>query len=230
MPCPRRPAAEKAIQLHGGIGFTWEHDCHLYLRRAVTLAAFVDRAGDAARDTARLGARGRPQPRSTCPEEAERYRADARAFVASLDGLDAAAPRPAGRVRATSCRTGRRRGAATRRPPSSSSSSRSCAGDLDVPSLGITGWTSRRSPSTAPPEQAERWVGPTLRGEITWCQLFSEPGAGSDAAAIATRGVRVDGGWRVTGQKVWTTGAQQRDWGFATVRTDPRAPSTRASR
>ena len=61
-------AAEMAIQLHGGIGFTWEHDCHLYLRRAVTLAAFVDRAGDAVRDAARLV---RPRawpapPTSTC--------------------------------------------------------------------------------------------------------------------------------------------------------------------
>ena len=59
-------AAEMAIQLHGGIGFTWEHDCHLYLRRAVTLAAFVDRAGDAAADTARLvqaGVARTPRPR-----------------------------------------------------------------------------------------------------------------------------------------------------------------------
>jgi 3-oxochol-4-en-24-oyl-CoA dehydrogenase len=70
------------------------------------------------------------------------------------------------------------------------------------------------------PEQLDRWVRPTLLGEIEWCQLFSEPGAGSDAAAISTRGVRVDGGWRVTGQKVWTTRAHESDWGFATVRTD----------
>ena len=80
------------------------------------------------------------------------------------------------------------------------------------------------------PEQSERWVGPTLRGELEWCQLFSEPGAGSDAAAISTRGVRVDGGWRVTGQKVWTTRAHAADWGFATVRTDSSGPNTRASR
>src|SRR6185437_10065600 len=87
-------AAETAIQLHGGIGFTWEHDCHLYLRRAVTLAAFVERAGDAAADTARLVQAGVARsPDVDLPEEAERYRADVRAFVATLDGLDAPARR-----------------------------------------------------------------------------------------------------------------------------------------
>jgi 3-oxochol-4-en-24-oyl-CoA dehydrogenase len=85
-------AAEMAIQLHGGIGFTWEHDCHLHLRRAVTLAAFVDRAGDAVRDTARLVHAGVARtPDLDLPQEAERYRAEARAFVATLDGHDAAA-------------------------------------------------------------------------------------------------------------------------------------------
>jgi alkylation response protein AidB-like acyl-CoA dehydrogenase len=62
-----------------------------------------------------------------------------------------------------------------------------------------------------------------LRGEINWCQLFSEPGAGSDAAAVRTAATRVDGGWRVTGQKVWTTLAHECQWGLATVRTDPDA-------
>ena len=57
-----------------------------------------------------------------------------------------------------------------------------------------------------------------------WCQLFSEPGAGSDAAAVRTSAKRVDGGWEVTGQKVWTSLARQCQWGLATVRTDPDAP------
>src|SRR5262249_48545149 len=63
-----------------------------------------------------------------------------------------------------------------------------------------------------------------LVGELFWCQLFSEPNAGSDAAAVQTRGARVDGGWKVTGQKVWTSGAQHSNRGLATVRTDPSAP------
>jgi 3-oxochol-4-en-24-oyl-CoA dehydrogenase len=73
-------------------------------------------------------------------------------------------------------------------------------------------------------EQRERWVEPVLRGQIMWCQLFSEPGAGSDAAAVRTAAKKVDGGWRVTGQKVWTSLAHMCQWGLATVRTDPDAP------
>ena len=57
-----------------------------------------------------------------------------------------------------------------------------------------------------------------------WCQLFSEPGAGSDAAGIRTRATKVDGGWLVNGQKVWTSGAAYCNRGFATVRTDPDKP------
>ena len=68
--------------------------------------------------------------------------------------------------------------------------------------------------------QSERFVAPTLSGEILWCQLFSEPGAGSDLASVATRATRVDGGWRVTGQKVWNSLADVAQWGAALVRTD----------
>ena len=65
---------------------------------------------------------------------------------------------------------------------------------------------------------------PTLNGDLMWCQLFSEPDAGSDAAGVRTRATRVDGGWLVTGQKVWTSGAQHCHRGLATVRTNPDAP------
>ncbi len=213
-------AAETTIQLHGGIGFTWEHDAHLYLRRSLTLAAFVARAGDPERDVARLVAAGvRRTPDLDLPDEADTYRAAARAFVATLSGKDAAArraalvdsgylvphwPPPWGR------------GADAAEQLVIEQEFRG----IDVPSLGITGWNIQTILQHGTDEQAERWVGPTLRGELEWCQLFSEPGAGSDAAAISTRGVRVDGGWRVTGQKVWTTRAHESDWGFATVRTD----------
>ena len=70
-------------------------------------------------------------------------------------------------------------------------------------------------------------IWPSLEGELRWCQLFSEPGAGSDAAAVATKAKKVDGGWSVTGQKVWSSDAMICQRGLATVRTDPKAPKHR---
>ena len=74
------------------------------------------------------------------------------------------------------------------------------------------------------PWQIERFVEKALRKDEIWCQLFSEPEAGSDAASIKTRATRVDGGWKINGQKVWTSGAHYCARGLATVRTDPEAP------
>ena len=59
---------------------------------------------------------------------------------------------------------------------------------------------------------------------MMWCQLFSEPGAGSDLASLSTKAVKVDGGWRITGQKIWTTLAQYSQWGALLARTEPSAP------
>lgn len=75
--------------------------------------------------------------------------------------------------------------------------------------------------------QKQRFLRRTIRTEDLWCQLFSEPGAGSDLAAAATSAVRIPDGWVLNGQKVWTSGAQYADWGYILCRTDPDAPKHR---
>ncbi|HEY4418600.1 MAG TPA: acyl-CoA dehydrogenase family protein, partial [Pseudonocardia sp.] len=93
-----------------------------------------------------------------------------------------------------------------------------------VPHLAVGAWAAPTIVAHGTVEQQERWVRPTLLGEIAWCQLFSEPEAGSDLAGLRTAATRTDGGWLVTGQKVWTSMAAEADWGICLVRTNPDAP------
>ena len=89
------------------------------------------------------------------------------------------------------------------------------AAGVERPDLKIGGWAAPTILGQGSDEQRARFVRPTLLGELTWCQLFSEPGAGSDLASLRTRAQQVDGGWRLTGQKVWTSLAHEADWGSA---------------
>jgi alkylation response protein AidB-like acyl-CoA dehydrogenase len=104
---------------------------------------------------------------------------------------------------------------------------------VERPDLVIGWWAAPTILEHGSPEQIERFVPPTLRGELFWCQLFSEPGAGSDLASLRTKAVRTDGaharsngkpGWLITGQKVWTSRADWAQWGVCLARTDPDAP------
>ncbi len=223
------PAADECanlgMQVHGGIGFTWEHDCHLFLRRATAIGAILD-ADDAAAtvtDLARAGVRR--EKTVDLPPEAEEIRGTVRTFAGEVAALDGAArrnrlidegyamphwPKPYGRgAGAIEQLVVEQEFAAAR---------------IQRPQYGITGWVILTLIQHATAEQVSRWVRPALTQEVIWCQLFSEPDAGSDAAGITTRGTRVDGGWLVNGQKVWTSGAHVAGYGLATIRTDPDAP------
>jgi 3-oxochol-4-en-24-oyl-CoA dehydrogenase len=217
--------AQLNIQVHGGIGFTWEHDAHLYLRRAAAIAA-VAGAEAAAEEVTGLVRRGvRRAAALDLPPEAEQIRAGFRPEVERLRDLDGDARRRAlvesGFLMPHWPRPWGRDASAVEQLVIEQEFT---AAGLKRPSYGITGWVILTLIQHGTPDQVERWVPAALNQEVIWCQLFSEPGAGSDAAGIRTRGTRADGGWLVNGQKVWTSGAHQARYGFATVRTNPDAP------
>ncbi len=215
--------AKLNIQVHGGIGYTWEHDAHLYLRRAIALEALMGPIDRARESVVRLMGRGvRTRTTIELPAEAEAFREDVRSFVDVYRALPEQDkrkaisdsgylvphwPKPWGRDAG---------------PIEQLVIEQEFAG-VRRPDLSISGWNTLTIAQNGSPEQVERFVRSSLEGEIEFCQLFSEPSAGSDAAAVQTRGVKVDGGWRVSGQKVWTSGAQFCNRGFATVRTNPDA-------
>jgi alkylation response protein AidB-like acyl-CoA dehydrogenase len=217
--------AQHNIQVHGGIGFTWEHDAHLYLRRATAIEAIID-AEAAAIDVVDFVRRGVKGERSIdLPPEAEPMRDEVLAFVARVKDLDAAAQRAAmietGYVMPHWPKPwGRDAGAVEQLVIEQEFKN---AG-VKKPAYGITGWVILTLIQHATDDQVARWVPPALNQDLIWCQLFSEPDAGSDAAGVKTRATKVDGGWRVNGQKVWTSGAHLAAFGLATVRTNPDAP------
>jgi alkylation response protein AidB-like acyl-CoA dehydrogenase len=213
------------MQVHGGIGFTFEHDAHLYLRRAAVLGALVD-ADDASIDVTDLARKGVVREQSIeLPPEAEPIRETVREFVAGIKDLDATAQRDAliesGYVMPHWPEPwGRDAGAIEQLVIEQEFDD----AKIKRPAYGITGWVILTLIQHATEEQVQRWVPSALTQEVIWCQLFSEPDAGSDAAGIKTRGTKVDGGWTINGQKVWTSQAQVAGRGLATIRTDPEAP------
>jgi alkylation response protein AidB-like acyl-CoA dehydrogenase len=217
--------AELNIQVHGGIGFTWEHDAHLHMRRALVLAALT--GGDApARDVFERTAAGVRRANSLdLPAEAEELRTHIRADAAEIAALDEKAQRDklieTGYIMPHWPKPWGRAAGAVEQLVIEEEFRAAC---IKRPDYSITGWVILTLIQHGTPAQIQRFVEPALRQDEVWCQLFSEPDAGSDAAGIKTRATRVEGGWKINGQKVWTSGAHYCQRGLATVRTDPDAP------
>ena len=213
------------IQVHGGIGYTWEHDAHLYLRRALTLFALLD-PDHAAEEITDLTRRGVVRAKTVeLPPEAEEMRSEVQDVLASLGGLDVADRRnrlvESGYLFAHwPAPWGRSAGAVEQLVIEQEFA----AADIERGIDPITGYVTLTVVQQASEEQIERWVPRALSLDLRWCQLFSEPDAGSDAAGISTRATRTDGGWLVNGQKVWTSGAHVAQLGLATVRTNSDVP------
>ena len=215
--------AHKNIQLLGGIGFTWEHDAHLYVKRSQMMATWLKADDHAHEDVVEFSRAGSTTRTVALPPEAEEYRRQARAVADAVKSMSAE------ETTEELIRTGYFM--AHQPPPYGSGAGpieqiviEEELGKLADPDLGVGTWVIPTLIQCCNDEQRDRWILQSFRGEYRWCQLFSEPNAGSDAAAIQTRGVKVEGGWMVTGQKVWTSGAQLCNIGLATVRTDPDAP------
>ena len=216
------------IQVLGGIGITWEHDAHLYLRRAYGIGQFLGGSARWLRRTAALtrdGVRRRLDFDLRDLPDLDGLRPQVAAAVARVAALPEAERQPALAEAGLLAPHwpppyGRGAGPAEQLLIDQELS----AARVVRPDLVIGWWAAPTILEHGTPEQVQRFVPATLRGEIFWCQLFSEPGAGSDLASLRTKAVRVDGGWQLTGQKVWTSSAHKAQWGVCLARTDPNAP------
>lgn len=231
-------AALECVTLLGGIGFTWEHDVHLYWRRAISIASA---SGTEEQWAGRLGEAALEAERdfSFVDDDAA---TDLRARVGRV--LDEALTLPADPVSETgwaSARGGPRKallaeaglvaphypvpyGLGAGPEEQAVVAQEFARRGLPVATTIIGEWVLPTILAHGTEAQQERFLAPTLRGDIVWCQLFSEPGAGSDLAGLSTRARRVDGGWSLEGQKVWTSSAHEADWGVCLARTDPDVP------
>ena len=213
------------IQVLGGIGITWEHDAHLYLRRAYGISQLLGGRPRWLRRVVELTREGVRRTLDVDLSSVEHLRPEIDAAVAAVAALPpdqrqaalAAAglqaphwPRPHGRDASPAEQL--------------LIDQEMAAAGVARPDLVIGWWAAPTILEYGTPEHVRRFVPPTLSGELIWCQLFSEPGAGSDLASLRMKAVRADGGWKLTGQKVWTSAAQRAHWGVCLARTDPEAP------
>ena len=225
-PVAAQHCAQDCIQVHGGIGFTWEHDTNVYYRRAIVLAACFGRAADYPQRVIDVATTtGMRSIDIDLDSDTEKLREEIRAEVAALKDIPREErnvaiaeggwvqphlPKPWGRAAAPIEQIIIAQEFST--------------GLVKRPQMGIAAWIIPSIVAYGTNDQQQRFLPPTFRGEMIWCQLFSEPGAGSDLASLTTKATKVDGGWRITGQKIWTTGAQYSQWGALLARTNPTAP------
>jgi alkylation response protein AidB-like acyl-CoA dehydrogenase len=217
--------AKGCIQILGGMGFTWEHDAHLHLRRAISIRQLL---GGSARfrleaASAAIGG-GRRTLDVQLPAEAEEIRRRIAPVVGEVSAVHGAERRKAlvdRRLVAPHWPEPWGRGAGA--VEQLVIDQELAEAGVKRPNLAVGAWALPTIIAHGSPEQQERWVRPTLEGDIVWCQLFSEPGAGSDLASLTTRATRTEGGWVLEGQKVWTSLATKADWGICLARSDPAA-------
>ncbi|ADG80375.1 Acyl-CoA dehydrogenase domain protein OS=Tsukamurella paurometabola (strain ATCC 8368 / DSM/ CCUG 35730 / CIP 100753 / JCM 10117 / KCTC 9821 / NBRC 16120/ NCIMB 702349 / NCTC 13040) OX=521096 GN=Tpau_3797 PE=3 SV=1 [Tsukamurella paurometabola] len=214
--------AKDVIQVLGGIGFTWEHDAHLYLRRALALRQLAGGTHGLRRRAAELARSGVRRRYDVSVEgDHDGAAAEAKAIAALPEADRRRALAESGLlVPHWDPPYGRGAGPAEQIVLDTALD----AAGVERPPLVIGAWAAPTILEHGTADQAQRFVWPTLLGEISWCQLFSEPEAGSDLAALRTRAVRAEGGWRLTGQKVWTSLAHSADWAICLARTNPEAP------
>ncbi|MCZ9632591.1 acyl-CoA dehydrogenase [Rhodococcus sp. BH5] len=214
------------IQVLGGIGYTWEHDAHLYLRRAQSLRILLGSTASWRRRVAELTIAGTRRVLSVeLPPEAEAVRADVRAELGPALELEGAAQKT---YLAEKGYTAPHFTAPWGKSADAVSqlviAEELRAAKIKPHDMIIGNWVIPTLIAHGNEEQLAKFVPPSLRGDIVWCQLFSEPGAGSDLAALSTKATKVDGGWKLQGQKVWTSMARDAHWGICLARTDADAP------
>lgn len=225
-PAAAQHCTQDCIQVHGGIGFTWEHDAGVYYRRALILAASFGRRAEHPQlvvDTATAGELRKID--IDLDPETEKLRSEIRAEVAALKALH-------GEQRTVAIAEGGwvlphlpvPWGRAAQPIEQIIIEQEFAAGRVRRQGMGIAAWLIPSIVTFGTDAQQQRFLPPTLRGEMVWCQLFSEPGAGSDLASLSTKATKVDGGWRISGQKIWTSAAQFSAWGALLARTDSSAP------
>jgi alkylation response protein AidB-like acyl-CoA dehydrogenase len=218
--------AKECLQLLGGIGFTWDHDLHLHLKRSIADRQLLGEADTYFQKVAVEAGKGaRRALAADLPVDAGAIREELAPVVAELAALGGVEQRrrmvDAGLVMPHWPTPWGRDAGAVEQVVIDELLAEAAVGR---PHIGIGAWALPPIIARGTPEQRERWVDATLMGDLHWCQLFSEPGAGSDLASLSTRAEHTDGGWLLNGQKVWTSMARDAQWGICLARTDPTVP------